>query len=66
MCAGKYGNAVNLDGSNDYVSLPTGIMSTLNRCTVCAWVKLDANNTWNRLFDFGSGTGMNMFLTPKS
>jgi len=62
--AGKYGNAVNLDGSNDYVSLPTGIMSTLDRCTVCAWVKLDANNGWNRIFDFGSGTGVNMFLTP--
>jgi len=64
--AGKYGNAVNLDGSNDYVSLPTGIMSTLDRCTVAAWVKLDSNNTWNRIFDFGSGTSVNMFLTPNS
>ncbi|MCX6345142.1 MAG: DUF5695 domain-containing protein [Armatimonadetes bacterium] len=63
--AGKYGNAVNLDGSNDYINLPTGIMSTIDLCTLTMWVKLDANNTWNRVFDFGSGTGVNMFLTPK-
>jgi hypothetical protein len=29
-------------------------------------VRLDTTGNWRRLFDFGSGTSMNMFLTPQS
>jgi hypothetical protein len=64
--AGKYGNAVNLDGSNDYVTLPSGIMSAISSFTIATWVKLDTIGNWARIFDFGTGTGVNMFLTPKS
>ena len=63
--ADKSGNAVNLDGSNDYVSMPTGIVSNLNDFTTATWVKLDTISTWSRIFDFGTGTSANMFLTPQ-
>ena len=61
---GKGGNAVDLDGTNDYVSLPTGVVSTLSDFTISTWVNLDAASPWSRIFDFGSGTTNYMFLTP--
>jgi hypothetical protein len=63
---GKIGKAVKLDGVDHYVSLPAGLLENVNDFTVAAWVKLDANNIWSRIFDFGSGPGANMFLTPNS
>lgn len=63
--AGRTGNAVNLDGSNDYVSMPNAIVSTLYDFTIAAWVRLDTVSTWSRIFDFGTGTARNMFLTPR-
>jgi hypothetical protein len=64
--AGRVGNAVNLDGTNDQVSMPAGIVNGLNDFTIAAWVKLDTTSAWRRLFDFGTGTTVNMFLTPQS
>ena len=61
---GKGGNAVDLDGTNQYVSLPTGVVSTLNNFTIATWVNLDAASSWSRIFDFGSGTTSYMFLSP--
>lgn len=60
-----FGNAVRLNGPapNEYVELPTGIVSELTDFTVAAWVNLAATSTWSRVFDFGTGTGTNMFLT---
>jgi hypothetical protein len=63
---GKAGNAVSLDGSNDYVSLPTGSLSSLSDFTLATWVYLDTTGNWRRIFDFGSSTTVNMFLTPQS
>jgi len=63
---GKFGNAINLDGSSGYAVLPTGLVQTLGDFSITAWVKLDANDGWNRLFDFGTGTAVNMFLTPSA
>ena len=58
-------NAVHLDGTaNAYVSFPAGLASTLNDFSICCWVKADVSNMWARVFDFGSGTGTYMFLTP--
>ncbi|HYH04980.1 MAG TPA: LamG domain-containing protein, partial [Bacillota bacterium] len=62
---GKSGNAVNFDGSNDYLSMPAGIVRSLTDFTISTWLKLDTVSTWARIFDFGTGTGMNMFLTPR-
>jgi alpha-D-xyloside xylohydrolase len=64
--AGKGGNAVSLNGSNQYVALPTSTVAALNNFTISAWVNLSAANTWSRVFDFGSGTTSYMFLTPKN
>lgn len=61
---GKGGKAVDLDGTDDYVSLPTGVVSALGDCTISTWVNLDAASPWSRIFDFGSGTTSHMFLTP--
>ncbi len=64
--AGKSGNAVSLDGTNDYVSLPTGIVSGLSDFTVSAWVYLNDSRTWSRIFDFGGKPGAYMYLTPRA
>jgi hypothetical protein len=60
---GKIGNAVQLSGDGEYVSLPTGIASGLHDFTISAWVNPSANTAWSRLFDFGTGTNNYMFLT---
>lgn len=49
--------------SPDYVLLPNDITSTMNNFTVACWVKLNAIDWWNRIFDFGSATDNYMFLT---
>ena len=61
--AGRIGNAVKLCGTNEYVSLPTGIVGGLTNFTVSAWVNPSATTSWSRVFDFGTGTSVNMFLT---
>ena len=63
---GNIGNAVNLDGTNDYSALPTGVVSTANTATLSAWVNLDTVTNWMRIFDLGSGTSTYMNLTPKN
>jgi alpha-galactosidase len=64
--AGKGGNGVSLDGTNDYVSLPTGTVFSLTDFTVSAWVNINSLAQWSRVFDFGTGTNSYMFLTPKA
>ena len=62
--AGLSGNALKLDGtSTSYATLPSGIVSTLNDFTISTWVRMDAKSNWMRVFDFGTGTSKNMFLT---
>ena len=63
---GISGNAVDLDGTNDHVRLPTGVVNGLTNITIAAWVRLDSVVNWTRIFDFGSSTSVNMFLTPRS
>ena len=54
---------LSFDGVDDYVKLGEGIVSTYTDFTFMCWFYTDANNNWARLMDFGSGTGINMFLT---
>ena len=63
---GRIGNALRLSGAAEYVTLPAGIVSGLNNFTIAAWVNPAANSTWSRVFDFGTGTTTNMFLTVNS
>ena len=52
--------------SSQYANLPAGIVGSLSNFTIVAWVKLNSTTNWNRLFDFGSSTAVNMFLTPQN
>ena len=65
--AGKSGMALVLDGNDAYVDLPIGdLISTLTDCTISTWVNWTPGDTsqWSRIFDFGTGTSTNFFLTP--
>ncbi|NUR70718.1 MAG: hypothetical protein HOU81_07840 [Hamadaea sp.] len=64
--AGRSGNAVDLNGSTGHVTLPSGILAGAAAATIATWVRIDTLTTWSRLFDFGSSTSVNMFLTPRS
>jgi hypothetical protein len=64
--AGRSGNAVLLNGTNGHVSLPGGILAGVTAFTVATWVRIDSAATWSRVFDFGTGTGAYLFLTPRS
>jgi hypothetical protein len=57
----QLGNALALNGVNQYVSLPNGVA---NAQTFEAVVKWNGGAAWQRIFDFGSGTNSYVFLTP--
>lgn len=59
--------ALSFDGSNDYVDLPIGpLVSTLNSSTFAVWVDFsNSGGSWQRIFDFGNGTGSYLFLCPR-
>ncbi len=63
--AGKIGQAIDLDGSDDYIDLPDPLGRTRD-LTVATWVRWDGGNDWQRVFDFGTGTYQYLFLTPKA
>jgi uncharacterized protein len=67
---GRFGPALQLNGSSDaqYVSMPAGILSTLSDFTIATWVNLSgtSSQSWARIFDFGTGTGTNMFMTANA
>ena len=54
------GSVLNLSGASQYVSLPSGIGAMR---TFSAWVKWNGGNAWQRIFDFGAGTGSYAMLT---
>ena len=63
---GKTGRAISLDGKNQYVELPTGVVSGLADFTLSAWVNVKQATKWSRVFDFGDARGQWMFLTVAS
>ena len=63
---GEIGTALNLCGTGEFVQLPNNIVSTLHDFTISAWVNPTAEPAWSRIFDFGTGTGTYMFLTPSN
>ena len=65
--SGILGGALLFDGDKDYVSLPIGsLISHLTNCTIATWVNCSTLNPWERIFDFGTGEAVNMFLTPSN
>ncbi|WP_019819677.1 LamG-like jellyroll fold domain-containing protein [Saccharomonospora saliphila] len=63
---GRRGNAVAVSGPpfTTYVSLPEGIVKDVTDFTIASWVNLSKQESWTRIFDFGSGGDSYMFLTP--
>ncbi len=63
---GTSNSALQFDGVNDYVQLPSGVANT-NDITIASWVRWDGTGgAWQRIFDFGNNTTTYMFLTPQS
>jgi hypothetical protein len=60
---GLKNNALTLGGTQDYASLPQGIVSTLVSFSISVWVYPQSVATWSRVFDFGTGTTKYMFFT---
>jgi hypothetical protein len=61
------GKAIQLNGTNDYVDIPTlgTLVSTLSSATLTAWVNVSAQDgAWPRIFDIGTGDTNYMMLTP--
>ncbi len=63
--AGHAGQALDLDGTDDHAVLPAGIASA-DEITIATWMLWDGGANWQRILDFGNGTGSYFFLTPKS
>ncbi len=63
---GRIGNALNFTAaSSQHATLPSGIVNGLNDFTIATWVKVSSFATWQRIFDFGTGTNNYMFLTTQ-
>ena len=61
---GKIGTALDFCKTASYGSLPSGIVSSLNGdWSISTWIKPAALSNWSRVFDFGTGQNVNMFLT---
>lgn len=54
------------NGVNEYITLPTSFLSQLTSTTISFWFYWSDNQSWSRVFDFGTGTNVNMFFTPKN
>jgi hypothetical protein len=66
---------ITLDGVDDYVDMPNGVISGLRNATFVAWVAWDGGPCWQRIFDFGiSDAGedqvgnvvTSLFMTPQA
>ncbi len=63
-----YGKALVLDGTSGYATLPIGpLVQSLSSATFATWVNwAGSGSQWCRIFDFGTGEEVYMFLTPNS
>ncbi|MFY8108175.1 MAG: LamG-like jellyroll fold domain-containing protein [Bacteroidia bacterium] len=59
------GNALAFDGVNDYVNLPSGIVSGLTNTTIESWFLYNGGGNWQRIFDFGSSMSNFMFFSTQ-
>lgn len=65
--AGSINGALDFDGYNDYLTLPIGsVIGSLSNCTIATWVDWDGGSAWQRIWDFGTGETVNMFLTARN
>ncbi|HEY8590339.1 MAG TPA: beta-L-arabinofuranosidase domain-containing protein [Naasia sp.] len=64
--SGRAGRAVVLGGSGAHVRLPAGVVDNLQAFSISSWVRIDVDQTWQRVFDFGASTERCMYLTTKT
>lgn len=57
------GRVLQLSGINQFVRLP---LAVANASSFAAWVKWNGGGDWQRIFDFGTGTGAYLMLTPRA
>jgi hypothetical protein len=57
------GRVLDLNGASAHVELPVPVA---NARTFAAWVNWAGGGAWQRIFDFGDGTGRYLFLTPRA
>lgn len=62
----KAQSALNLDGTNDYVSLPSGIVSGFTDFSYETWFFNEGASNWQRLMDFGNGQNDYIMLTTRN
>jgi len=60
--AGRIGRGLTLAGGHARVNAG-GLVAGLGEFTIAAWVNPSVVENWARIFDFGTGTTANMFLT---
>lgn len=65
FATGKYGQAISLDGVNDYLQLPSNVGDSTD-FTFSAWIYWNGGAGWQRIFDLGDLTSNYLFLTPKA
>ena len=64
---GKIAGAVVLNGDGGYIRAADDVLAGASTYSIATWIKLDGQpSAWSRIFDFGTGTTANMFLTPLS
>lgn len=61
---GKKVKALDLTGGSDgaYLTLPEGILSKCDAVTISTWVKIKSNDSYQRIWDFGTGTDKYIYL----
>lgn len=61
--SGKTGGALELNGTNGYLQMPSGLLADQHDVTIAAWVNADTLGAWSRVFDFGTSATNYMFLS---
>jgi surface antigen len=61
---GQFNGALQFDGVDDFVTLPIGsLIGTLSDTTITTWADFsNAGGAWQRIWDFGSGSGANPYM----
>lgn len=55
-------NSLTLNGTSSYLMIPPAAVAH-KELTITFWAKSTSTASWQRVFDFGNGTGQYMFLT---
>ncbi len=58
-------DAISLSGTDNFIQLPYTIANH-DEMTISCWHRYSGGSEWQRIFDFGNGTGQYMFLTTNS